>query len=195
MPQMEIIRKKIWDKTMAHIIIDGYNLIRRSRSLSRAEAIDLEHGRLALVKKLAAYRQIKGHTITVVFDASETLNLSVEEDRIAGIRILYSQGGQTADAVIINLARQLKNQAIVVSSDNEILHAAKRAGCGILQAEEFERKLDAAGAYGGTPLPGTGRDKSDENRPLNKRWITMKKGPAKRLPKAKRRALSRLRDG
>lgn len=176
---------------MICIIIDGYNLIRRSRFLSSAEAIDLEHGRLALLKKLAAYRQMKHHAITVVFDASETLNLSVEEDRYAGIRILYSEGGQTADAVIIDLARKLKNQAIVVSSDNEILRAAQSAGCAILQAEEFERKLNEALLYGET---GPKMDQEERKLPLNKRWVTMKKGPSKRLPKAKRRAMARLRD-
>ncbi|MBI2338936.1 MAG: NYN domain-containing protein [Deltaproteobacteria bacterium] len=183
---------------MAHIIIDGYNLIRRSHSLSRAEAVDLERGRLELLKKLAAWRQTKHHAVTVVFDAGETLNLSVEEDRFAGIRILYSKGGQTADSVMIDLARKLREQAIVVSSDNEILQAAKRSGCSFLLAEEFERKLNAVGASANkswrTPLPETDRDRPDENRPLNKRWMTMKKGPAKRLPKAKRRAMARLRD-
>ena len=179
---------------MAHILIDGYNLIRQSASLSRAEAIDLEHGRLALLKKLIAYKQLKGHAITVVFDASETLNLTVTEDRVAGIRILYSEGGQTADEVIIDMARKLRDQAIVVSSDNEILHAARQAGCAILTAEEFERKLNALGAVREPPLPETDRDRSDKNHSLNKRWITMKKGPSKRLPKAKRRAMIRLRD-
>ncbi|MBI4410877.1 MAG: NYN domain-containing protein [Deltaproteobacteria bacterium] len=179
---------------MICIIIDGYNLIRRSRTLSAVEALDFERGRLALIQRLANYKKLKNHAITVVFDAARTDNLSVEEDRISGIRILYSEMGQTADAVIIDLARKLKDQAIVVSSDNEILRAAQSAGCAILQAEEFERKLNAVGAYSGTPLQETNRDRPDENRPLNKRWITQKKGPSKRLPKAKRRAMARLKD-
>ena len=175
---------------MVHLVIDGYNLIRQSIPLSHAEAINLEQGRLALLKKLAAYRQMKHHAITVVFDASETLNLSVEEDRFAGIRIFYSKGGQTADSVIIDMARQLRDQAIVVSSDNEILHAAKQAGCAILEAGEFERKLNEALLYSdsGPKVDQKGRQ------PLNKRWVTMKKGPSKRLPKAKRRAMARLRN-
>ena len=50
------------------IIIDGYNLIRQSSSLKRLDAQDLEQGREALLERLIAYRQVRGHPITVVFD-------------------------------------------------------------------------------------------------------------------------------
>ena len=175
---------------MVHILIDGYNLIRSSASLTKMESASLEKGRLALIYRLAEYKKMKGHTITVVFDAALTDNLSVEEDRKAGIRILYSEMGQKADEVIIKLARQLKDKTVVVSSDREIQQAARLAGAGVMESQEFEKKLNEALIYGEAPLPS----RDEEHQPLHKRWITMKKGPAKRLPKAKRRALSKLRD-
>jgi hypothetical protein len=51
-----------------HIIIDGYNLIRQSTTLSKLDQQDIMLGRDALVDMLAAYRKIKPHRITVVFD-------------------------------------------------------------------------------------------------------------------------------
>jgi predicted RNA-binding protein with PIN domain len=51
-----------------HIIIDGYNLIRQSTTLSTLDQQDIMLGREALVDMLAAYRKIKPHRITVVFD-------------------------------------------------------------------------------------------------------------------------------
>ncbi|MBU4321109.1 MAG: NYN domain-containing protein, partial [Nitrospinae bacterium] len=46
---------------MSSIIIDGYNLIGIHHK-------DLESQRQRLVERLAEYKKIKGHYITVVFD-------------------------------------------------------------------------------------------------------------------------------
>ena len=51
-----------------HLIIDGYNIIRQSPELLSKESQDLRWGREALLEKLAAYRRLKKHPITVVFD-------------------------------------------------------------------------------------------------------------------------------
>ena len=53
-----------------HIIIDGYNLIRQSAALKIIDKNDLQLGRETLINKLAAYKRIKGHQITIVFDGS-----------------------------------------------------------------------------------------------------------------------------
>ncbi len=174
---------------MAHIIIDGYNLIRRSPTLSSVEAHNFQKGRAALIQKLARYREVKNHAITVVFDAALTDNPSIEENKISGIRVLYTEGGQTADAVLIDLAQQLGHQAIIVSSDKQILQAAKSSGCGILDSDDFEKKLNEASFYT-NPLF---KDEEETAKPIHKRWITKKRGTAKKLPKAKRKAMARLK--
>jgi predicted RNA-binding protein with PIN domain len=177
---------------MAHIVIDGYNLIRQSPDLSIKDALSLEKGRNALVRQLSAYKKLKGHQITVVFDAQFTTNLQIEEFSQAGIRLLFSEGGQTADDVILQMAEKGKGQLIIVSSDNRILQAAKSSGCAFLDSQEFERKLEEALLFDrrGEEMPM----RDEETKPVNKRWLTAKKGPSKRLPKAKRRALARLKD-
>jgi len=58
------------DTLSIHIIIDGYNLIRQSNSLSILDMQDIQLGREALVDMLAAYKKVKPHRITVVFDGT-----------------------------------------------------------------------------------------------------------------------------
>lgn len=178
---------------MARIIIDGYNLIRRSQSLSIIEAVNFERGRLELLKRLSVYREIKGHDITVVFDAANTDNVDIERDQKGGVVILYTQRGQSADEVIMDLARRFKGEAIIVTSDNEILKTAQKAGCGIIESGEFEKKVREALLYDDDRFRGRGGDESVK--PIHKRWmtkLTKKKGPAFRLPKAKRRGMAKL---
>jgi predicted RNA-binding protein with PIN domain len=173
---------------MAHIVIDGYNLIRTSPSLSQVEANNFQAGRNTLIVKLAQYKKLKGHKITVVFDATFTDNLSVEEARVAGIKILFSKGGQTADEIIIEMAREKRGELIVVSSDKEILHTARACGCGIFEAQDFIQRINEAAL-----MEASFEEKEQEiKKPVHKRWITKKKGPSKRLPKAQRRALSKM---
>lgn len=173
---------------MAHLIIDGYNLIRTTEGFAEAEAKGLEAGRLLLLEHLKDYRTLKGHRITVVFDAMHSDNFEVNEWSYAGIRILYSEMNQAADQVIMELARQERDRAIIVSSDKEIRHVAEQEGCGYLSSTEFEKELIQAARYALTTPP----DHTEQDHPIHKRWLTKKKGPAKRAPKAKRRALRKL---
>ncbi|MBT8331067.1 MAG: NYN domain-containing protein, partial [Deltaproteobacteria bacterium] len=83
-----------------HIIIDGYNLIRQSVSLSRLDEQDILLGREALVDRLAAYRKIKHHPVTVVFDGQNSPAFSQQHHRQKGISIRFSPKGISADEVI-----------------------------------------------------------------------------------------------
>ncbi|MBW2739271.1 MAG: NYN domain-containing protein, partial [Deltaproteobacteria bacterium] len=70
-----------------HIIIDGYNLIRQSNTLSDLDRQDIQLGREALLNMLAAYKKIKRHKITVVFDGTNAPFLSPRSDKIKGVEI------------------------------------------------------------------------------------------------------------
>lgn len=166
---------------MLRIIVDGYNFIRQSPSLLRIEARSLEEGRLALIRKLAAYKRAKGHGVVVVFDAGRAGHAHVEEERIDGVQVFYSATGQTADEVIINLARNLRDGAVIVSSDRMVLDAARSFGCGFLKSDEFESRLKLASEFFGED--NFKKDEDDKPR----RSGSVKKGPAKRLPKKLRK--------
>jgi uncharacterized protein len=161
-----------------HIIIDGYNLIRQSGFLGSLESQDIQAGRDALVEMLAAYKRIKRHPITVVFDGSSAPSDCPSRDRVQGVSIVFSRSGELADAVIKRMAAKEKEKAIVVSSDLDIVRHSEASGCATLSSPVFEQKLVMASQLNSGD-PDNGSDGG---------WIptTRKKGPSRRLPKRKR---------
>ena len=169
-----------------HIIIDGYNLIRQSPDLAALDRKDLEWGREALIDLLAAYKKLKPHRITVVFDGNSEPSIYGRRDRRKGITVRFSHGGETADDVIRRMARKEGSKALVVSSDREVMDAAEAAGAVAMGSLAFEEKIAMARYMvlkgGGEPAESNG-------------WIptTRKKGPSRRLSKKKRKARARFK--
>ena len=167
-----------------HIIIDGYNLIRQSGYLSNLDLQDIQFGRQALIDMLAAYKRIKAHRITVVFDSTRAPRFSQLRDRQKGIDIIFSHNGQSADAVIKKMARGGKQRSLVVSSDRDIVRSAASSGAATISALEFEEKLTVAAHMDGS-VPG--KDDHDGRKPTTK-----KKAPRRRLPKRQRQNRARV---
>ncbi len=162
-----------------HIIIDGYNLIRQSKTLSALDQQDIMLGREALVDRLAAYRKIKPHRITVVFDGRHSPILSVQSNRQNGISMRFSRRGESADDVIKRMAGREREKALVVSSDREVADSAACCGAATISARQFEARITMA-ANLDSPI-GEAEDSSG--------WTptTKKKGPSRKLPKRQRR--------
>lgn len=169
-----------------HIIVDGYNLIRASDSLSRQEKVSLQDGREALVERLAAYKRIRHWPITVVFDAMGGIFLSEKSEQTKGIKVVYSPADQTADQVIARLARQKGNQALVVTSDRALARAAESAGATVIDSPTFEDQMEMA--YYTETKGGGGALDEDAEHTLD----TRKKGPSRRASKAERRKAAKL---
>jgi predicted RNA-binding protein with PIN domain len=163
------------------IIVDGYNVIRQWPELAMLDRADLQSGREALLRELQVYRRAKGHRITVVFDGREQGGFSEATGSAGGIGVRYSKRGETADLVIARLAAEGGQGAVVVSSDREVAAAARRAGAAWLAAAEFVARIEASSL---ASLKGG----DEEDRPAK-----MRKGTARRLPKAERRRQQRLK--
>jgi len=162
-----------------HIIIDGYNLIRQSGFLGNLESRNIQAGRDALVEMLAAYRRVRRHHITVVFDGSKAPCDCPSRDRIQDVRIVFSRCGESADSVIKRMAAKEKEKAIVISSDQDIVRHSAAFGCATLSSPVFEQKLVMA-CHSNS---GDADDDPDVG------WIptTRKKGPSRRLSKRMRK--------
>jgi hypothetical protein len=162
-----------------HIIIDGYNLIRCSSSLSTLDQQDIQLGREALLHTLAEYKKIKRHRITVVFDGAHAPPFSQYKDRVKGIKIKFSRRGETADTVIKKIAAREKEKALIVSSDRDVVNFAASQGAATISALSFEEKITMA-VYMNTT------DVVDQ---IQEGWVptTKKKGPSRRLSKRRRR--------
>jgi len=170
-----------------HIIIDGYNLIRQSGRLSRKDREDIQLGRDALIDRLVAYKRMRGHRITIVFDGGNAPNYSQHRDRVRGIEIVYSRSGETADTIIQRMAAQEREKALMVSSDREVVDYAAGRGCATVSSPEFEEKMEMA-----LLMDEKGLNEADGD---SGGWkpTTRKKGPRRRLPKRQRQNRRKLR--
>jgi len=168
-----------------HIIIDGYNLIRQSKQLSALDLQDIQLGREALLDMLAAYKKIKAHRITVVFDGTRSPMLTLQRDRRKGITIVFSHNGESADTVIKRMARLDGEKALVVSSDRDIVQAVEAGGSATISAPDFEFKLTLSHYAGGMDID---RDAYQGWKPTTK-----KKGPSRKLSKKQRKTRVKIR--
>ncbi len=167
-----------------HLIIDGYNLIRQSPELLDQEAQDLRWGREALLERLAAYRRMKKHAITVVFDGWESGAGLGDRDRFQGMIIIYSPRGEKADEVIKRLADRERERSLVISSDRAIMDHAERVGAAVMSSDEFIFRLHCALHEDGSP------EIYEDEVPWSS---TKKKGPAHRDSKKLRRQRRRVK--
>ena len=144
-----------------HVVIDGYNLIRQSATLSAQEELSLELGRDGLLERLRQYKRVRSHRITVVFDAANKPLLAEERSQHKGIRVIYSGQGETADTVIKRICQNEGEKVLLVTTDRELASYAEARGSVAMDSKEEQRWHPDKG--------------------------TRKKGPAKRRSKKERR--------
>ncbi|MCK5286595.1 MAG: NYN domain-containing protein [Thermodesulfovibrionia bacterium] len=121
---------------MAHILIDGYNLIGIAHK-------NLEKARTDIIEKLSEYSKQMGHAITIVFDGWKDGRTVETKMRTGNINVVYSRVGEKADIVIMRILSEDLKPWIVVSSDREIAGFANRKGFVCLSVDEFEDKLSS----------------------------------------------------
>ncbi len=167
------------------ILIDGYNLIKQSDSLRRYDRKSLEAGRKALIARLVEYEKKKSHSITVVFDGGNSDWIDEGRDKEGKINIIYSRYGERADDVIKRIAAQTMGEVIVVSSDREISSFVTKLGKTPLTSPEFETIINQAIRLPSRLISTIQKNESHETQ-------FKKKGPAKRLPRAKRKAQAKI---
>lgn len=103
-----------------YLIVDGYNIIFSWLEFERLRKAGMDHARAKLVDMLVNYAALSGEKIMVVFDAHLVKN-QVESTESVGenLNIIYTQEGETADAVIERLVGELSGEerVHVVTSD------------------------------------------------------------------------------
>jgi len=171
-----------------HIVVDGYNLIRQSPTLSAEERLDAERARKALNRHLAQYKRIKGHAVTVVYDGARGINPSPLTVREEGVRTIYSGHRESADDVIMRMADKKPGGMVVVTSDREVADYAGKRGAVIISSQEFEARMDLIEISDEAYLE---KDQDEESR--GGRITTRKKGPSRRPSRKERRKDSRFR--
>ncbi len=124
-----------------HILIDGYNLIRKYPPLSQAEKADFSKGREKLLEWLSQYRRKIPNPITVVFDGGQGGERDEGRDIYKGIKVRYSPQGQTADDIIKRLVKKEGEKILVVTSDQELGSYCRLFKTGWIRSEDFARRI------------------------------------------------------
>ncbi len=171
-----------------HLIIDGYNLLAFLRQGTVSADTFSEGAREELLRDLAAYRQRKGHAVSVIFDGWQTAHPTERSEHRSGLEVIYSRRGERADQVIQRLAREFGSDCAVVSSDHEVAQTARASGAFILTSQEFATKLRSPSTASARPWQKEA-DLVDEP----PRRGPDKKGNPKKLPKSQRRRTRQLR--
>jgi len=171
-----------------HLIIDGYNLIRRSPVLRREDEVALELARESLLERLRRYKKLRAHRITVVFDGASKREAPPGPAQEKGIHVVFSGRNETADAVIKRMSEKEGGKLTVVTSDRDLGRYAASCGAVVIDAEEFEGRVEMA-FY----LEAKGAEVEEDNERRESGLDTRKKGPSKRLAKGERRKRQRLR--
>jgi len=165
------------------LAIDGYNFIKQSPELRGIEQIELQKAREALIEKLARYKRIKGHAILVVFDGWQAGKTAGHRERSRGIEVIFSRVGEKADEVLKRLAAEKRNGITIVTSDNDVAFHAEKKGATVVSVVDFAEKMEMAEYF---DLKGG----SEETDSLRRFADTAKKGPSRRLSKARRKAFA-----
>jgi predicted RNA-binding protein with PIN domain len=121
----------------AHLIVDGYNVTK-----SGFGELPLATQRQRLLAGLAGLAAQTHAEITCCFDGT-ALDGRVPVTAPRGVRVLFSEPGETADELIRVLVRAEPpgRPVIVVSSDREVAEDARRAGAYALPATAVLRRL------------------------------------------------------
>ena len=105
--------------SLIRILVDGYSLLHDWPELARGKPRHSAAARDELVRMLTRYQDATGTPITVFFDGSGPARRSPGEST-AGIEILYSRAGQTADQMIERAAHRFQpyGEVLAVTDDN-----------------------------------------------------------------------------
>jgi predicted RNA-binding protein with PIN domain len=161
-------------------LVDGYNVIRADPDLHGAEEQGLAAGRAALLRRIVEAERRCGDPFTVVFDGAPAPGPVAVPGRV---EVVFSRPPRTADDVLVDRARALGAGAIVVTSDQKVQSAVRRAGATAVAAERFLAAL--AGPMDDTAPDGDDDEDEPRRKAGNPRRVS-------REERAVRRALRRL---
>lgn len=125
-------------------VIDGYNVINAWPELIALKEDSLEHARDKLLEIMAGFGAYKGSQIVVVFDAHGVTGPNTCEEFLAGIDVIYTNEGQTADSYIEKMVYYLVRQGVcvyVVTSDWAEQMVILGAGAYRISAREMLRDV------------------------------------------------------
>ena len=157
------------------LIVDGYNVIGCWAEAER-QMWPLDVCRDKLLHLLQDYSGYSGEEIVLVFDGYQSDKQTTTEENWAGIRLVYTRHGETADSYIERLAAQVPRyrQVRVATSDGLEQSQALSTGAVRMTSRELLRELQQIRrqGYAGHNATGTVQKSNLESRlPENTRQL------------------------
>lgn len=123
-------------------LIDGHNLIGRGRLPGLR--LDDPNDEAELVIRLRTYCARTGKRITVVFDHGLPGGRSWELSG-GGVETVFAPAGRAADSILCERIRRARDPQglTVVTSDRQVIAAARARGVRVMRSEEFAAQLSA----------------------------------------------------
>jgi predicted RNA-binding protein with PIN domain len=145
------------------LIVDGYNVIHQIPELKSGLAAGLENARLKLALLLSAWGH--DHPATegrIVFDG-DLQYAGARDQRLAGIRCVFSRISHGGDAEIIRFVREAKGKTVditVVSDDNSVRNNCRAHGASVQPSSYImTKKTRPPGGRAKTSADGKGIDR------------------------------------
>jgi len=124
----------VTQETRTILLIDGYNVINRVPELRTSLEKGLEQARIRLALQAATWnRTHSAYEPLVVFDGRDR-NAGGSDQRLAGVRCLFSQVTHGGDEEIIRLVREYRANGadvVVVSDDNKVMNNSRVHGASV----------------------------------------------------------------
>jgi len=158
------------------LLIDGYNMMWRTKAFGKSLDASLEEARAELVRRIKAYRSRKAlfSTIVIVFDGSSNRG-GAKECGDGRVRIRFSAYGESADDLIRALVKRYASRyrVTVASDDNYVRNNARVYGAGIVSCADLVGLVN--GFPKSEPADDDGKDMdaataADINESMKKIW-------------------------
>ncbi|MGK8295299.1 NYN domain-containing protein [Staphylococcus arlettae] len=128
-----------------YLIIDGYNMIGQSKTLSKLAQENLEEAREQLLIAIANFSAVVADEVICVFDAYDQSGLQSEYE-YHGVKTVFTKEKETADSYIEKYVYDLYNKhtthITVVTSDMSEQHAIFGTGAYRISSREMWRDLE-----------------------------------------------------
>lgn len=134
---------------MKQLIIDGYNVVCETEPYkAKFKQGDYDASCDALIADAASFAAQQSYRVTVVFDGTNNPNSTGIPRTIAGVSVIYSAYGHTADSVIERLASEAagRGESVeVVSNDAQVQRAVMK--CTVVRRSVREFVADLHGGH------------------------------------------------
>jgi predicted RNA-binding protein with PIN domain len=159
------------------LLVDGYNVINRIPELQSSLDLGLENARSRLAIQISTWSKTHpGCECVIVFDGDKKF-AGGRDQRLAGIRCLFSLASHGGDDEIIRFVRDYKGRTsdiTVVSDDNNVLNNCRAHGASVQPSGYIMTgKPRQAGGRAKAPADGKGLSKkaaSEIDKELRKKF-------------------------